>query len=80
MYMVGIMTSAVMAFSTFVWIRATNFDYVLIYVITMGMVKMSIVKVVNVIAVLDGRVTTVWTMGVIVILMRFANHLRLQSL
>lgn len=80
MYMVGVMPRAVMAFSTFVWIHISHLDYMLIHVIPMGMVKVPIVEIVDVIAMLDGGVTTAWTMGVIVILMNFANHLCLQLL
>lgn len=80
MDMVSIMTRAVMAVSTCIWIHIGHLDYVLIDMITMGMVKMPIMEIVDVVAVLDGCVTTVWTMDVIVILMNCAIHLHLQSL
>lgn len=78
MDMVGIMASTVMALSTGVWVHISHLDDMLIHVIPMGMVKMPIVEVVDVIAMFDSGVTTVWTMGVIVILMNCANHRRLQ--
>ena len=80
MDMVSIMTSTVMTFSTCAWVHISNLDYMLIHMIPMGMVKVPIVKVVDVVAVLDRRVATVWTMDMIVILMNCANHFRLQLL
>ena len=80
MDMVSIMTRAVMAPSAFIGVYISYLDDMLIHVIPMGMVKMPIVEVVDVIAVLDRRVTTAWTMGMIVILMNFANHCCLPSL
>ena len=78
--MVSIMTSTVMTFSTCAWVHISNLDYMLIHMFPMGVAKVPIVKVVDVVAVLDSCVTTVWTMGVIVILMNCANHSRLQLL
>ena len=79
MHMVGIMTTTLMALSTGVWVDISHLDDMLIHVIPMGMVKMPIVEVVDVVAVLDSGVTTAWPMGMIVILMNYANHCRLQS-
>ena len=78
MDVVSIMTSAVMALGTGIGVHISHLDDMLIHVIPMGMVKMPIVEVVDVVAVLDSGVATVWTMGVIVILMNCANHRRLQ--
>ena len=80
MHMVSIMTRAVMAFCTGVWVHISYFNDMLIDMIPMGVVKMTIVEVVDVVAVLDRRVATVWTMDMIVILMNCANHFRLQLL
>lgn len=78
MHMVGIMTTALMALSAGVWVDISHFDDMLIHMISMGMVKMPIVEVVDVVEVLDSGVTTVWPMGMIVILMNYASHCRLQ--
>lgn len=80
MNMVSIMTRAVMAFSTCVWVQSSHFNYMLIDMIPVGVVQMPIVEVVDVVAMLDSGVTTVWTMGMIVILMNCTNHLCLQLL
>lgn len=80
MDVVSIMTSAIMTLGTGIGVHISDLDDMLIHVIPMGMVKVPIVEVVDVVNVLDSGVATVWTMGMIVILMNCANHRRLQSI
>ena len=78
MDMVSIMSTTVMALGAGIGVHISYLDDMLIHMIAMGMVKMPIVEIVNVITVLDGGMTTVWAMGMIVILMNCAIHRRLQ--
>ena len=45
-----------------------------VHMVTVRMVQMTIVKVIDVVAVLDSRVATVGSMNVVVIRMLFAAH------
>ena len=39
----------------------------LVYMVTMGMVKVAIVKIIYVVTMLDGSMATIWAMNVVVI-------------
>ena len=52
-----------------VWVRRVHSQRVLIHVAVMGMMKMPIVKVIDVSFMLDGQVPTIGSVGVIVAIM-----------
>lgn len=72
MDMIRVMTGTLVPLGTGIRVLLADLDNVLIDVIAMGVVQMSIVQVVNVVSVLDGNVTAVGSMNVIVVGMDFA--------
>lgn len=69
---VGIVTAAVMTLGTFVWVFTIYCDGVLVDMITMRMMKVTVMEIVNMTVMLNGDVATVGAVDVSVVRVDFA--------
>jgi hypothetical protein len=79
-YMVGIVTVAAVAVGAAVGVGSLHVDNVLVNMITVGVVQVAIVQVIDVAVVLDGGVTAVGAVLVVVVRMFVAAHVYLLVL
>jgi len=71
---VGVVTRASMAAGAGIRVGLGDFDDVFIDVIAVGVMEMTIMKVVGVVAMLDGGVAAVGAVGVVMVFVNIAGH------
>ena len=62
---VGIMPTAGMGRRTLIWIGLADLDHVLVDVVAVDVMEVTVVKIIDMVAVTDGRVTTIRAMLVV---------------